>query len=196
MHSTIVLRRHATEVALCYEQRSLQRKQGTPASLGDIKSGYIMDQQLLITIGILLKGMQPLRPGMALSLLLIFHLTGMAVGLPSALLERTSLSLAERSEANTLAPPTIGVYFCIDANWLQCQKLVNPTAICINLEPPLAGNVSAVGPDAPASGCTFFQQAGCKGEHLANLKEPGEPNLAVNPEGGRYNDFFNSYICY
>lgn len=36
----------------------------------------------------------------------------------------------------------------------------------------------------------------CSGEYLKDIAFPGEGDLSKKPAAGRYNDFFQSYICY
>ncbi|KAF2173647.1 hypothetical protein M409DRAFT_15925 [Zasmidium cellare ATCC 36951] len=113
----------------------------------------------------------------------------------------TTADLHARAETNILAPPRVGVYMCVDADWKgHCEHLLNAPGLCIDLPQELAGQVSAVGPDKQketfASGCTLFKDIGCKGEYMADIAYPGLKNLAQAPLAGAYNDFFKSYICY
>lgn len=77
-------------------------------------------------------------------------------------------------DVNILAPTTIGVYFCPEAFWKgECEYLQNGPGICsrktkrcctfqsdlylVKLDTSLAAQVSSVGPDEDASGCTFYE---------------------------------------
>jgi hypothetical protein len=42
------------------------------------------------------------------------------------------------------------------------------------------------------------RKAGCdlKGEFVGEIAKPGIGNLSETPQGGKYDDYFYSYICY
>ncbi|EGP86693.1 unnamed protein product [Zymoseptoria tritici ST99CH_1A5] len=117
---------------------------------------------------------------------------------PWTSLRRTSDSgFIAADELNILAPVRVGIYICQNADWVgPCEHLLNGPGMCINLSDQLAGEVSSVGPDPEASGCTLFEEENCKGDQIVGLKTPGESNLGLSPQAGRFNDVFRSYICY
>ncbi|CAK4031700.1 Hypothetical predicted protein [Lecanosticta acicola] len=111
--------------------------------------------------------------------------------------ERHEAQLDTRADASSLAPTTVGIYLCLNSGWVPpCIHLENGPGLCINLDSTYAGQVSSVGPDEEASGCTMFEKPNCQGNSLQNIVYPGDPNLATNPQGSEYNDVFSSYICY
>ncbi|EME42283.1 hypothetical protein DOTSEDRAFT_133898 [Dothistroma septosporum NZE10] len=117
-----------------------------------------------------------------------------ATALPT---QEKELQLAERA---TSVPSQVGIYVCNDANWKDCQHLLESPGVCHTLPKDLLKKVSAVGSDDGenhgASGCTLFETQNCGGEYLKDITNPGESDLSKSPAGGRYNDFFQSYVCY
>ncbi|KAI5363565.1 hypothetical protein Slin15195_G092170 [Septoria linicola] len=141
-----------------------------------------------------------MRSIMALPLALAALLLQLAMAIPAMHEDIAARSTLEsRAEAKILAPIVVGLYICTGPEWTgQCAHLKNGPAICINFDQTFAGQITSVGPDAEASGCTFFTKPNCdlSGENISGTRKPGNSNLGLSPFNGKYDNAFFSYICY